>query len=51
MDLDKLGPFVVDIDTEGNNLFERIDEIVAENKAKAMEELGIPEDFQYTKLY
>lgn len=51
MDLDKLGPFVVDIDTQGNNLFEQIDQVVAENKVKAMEVLGISEDFEYTKLY
>ena len=51
MDLDKLGPFVVDIDTQGNNLFEKIDVKVAENKAKAYEMLGIGEDFEYTKLY
>ncbi|NMA93284.1 MAG: L(+)-tartrate dehydratase subunit beta [Clostridiales bacterium] len=51
MELDRLGPFVVDIDTEGNNLFEHIDEIVSENKIKAMELLGIPDDFEYTKLY
>ena len=51
MDLDKLGPFVVDIDTEGNNLFDHIDTIVAENKKKAYEELDIPEDFEFTKLY
>ena len=50
-ELNKLGPFVVDIDTEGNNLFEQIDAIVEENKIKAMEVLGIPEDFTYTKLY
>ena len=51
MDLDKLGPFVIDIDTQGNNLFERIDAVVAENKAKAYKQLGIEEDFEYTKLY
>ena len=51
MDLDKLGPFVIDIDTQGNNLFEKIDVKVAENKAKAYEMLGIGEDFAYTKLY
>lgn len=50
MDLDKLGPFVVDMDTQGNNLFEAIDEKVAENKAKAYAKLGL-EDFEYTKLY
>ena len=51
LDLNKLGPFVVDIDSQGNNLFEKIDVKVAENKAKAYEMLGIEEDFEYTKLY
>lgn len=51
MTLDKLGPFVVDIDTKGNNLFEKLDDTVAKNKEKAYRALGIPEDFQYTKLY
>lgn len=50
MDLDKLGPFVVDIDTQGNNLFEAIDAVVEENKAKVYAKLGL-EDFEYTKLY
>ena len=50
MDLDKLGPFVIDIDTQGNNLFDRVDEIVEENKAKIYEKLGLT-DFTYTKLY
>lgn len=51
LDLDKLGPFVIDIDTQGNNLFEKMDAVVAENKEKAYEKLGIPADFSYTKLY
>ena len=46
-----LGPFVVDIDTRGNNLFDRLDGKIAENKAKALRELGIDPDFQFTKLY
>ena len=50
MDLNKLGPFVVDIDTQGNNLFETIDAVVEENKAKVYAKLGL-EDFEYTKLY
>lgn len=50
MDLDKLGPFVVDMDTQGNNLFEKVDTIVEENKAKVYEKLGLTE-FEYTKLY
>ena len=50
MDLDKLGPFVIDIDTQGNNLFEKVDAIVGENKAQVYAKLGL-EDFEYTKLY
>ena len=50
MDLDKLGPFVIDIDTQGNNLFEQVDAIVEENKAMVYEKLGLT-DFEYTKLY
>ncbi len=47
----ELGPFIVDIDTKGRNLFDRLDEEIAENKEKALRELGIDPDFQYTKLY
>jgi fumarate hydratase subunit beta len=50
LELDKLGPFIVDIDCEGNNYFEKLDVIVEENKQKAYEKLGIPLDFEYTKL-
>ena len=46
-----LGPFVVDIDTRGSNLFDRLDGKIAENKANALRELGIDPDFQFTKLY
>lgn len=51
LELDNLGPFVVDIDTRGENLFEKMDEAVAGNQAAAYEFLGIPEGFEYTKLY
>jgi L(+)-tartrate dehydratase beta subunit len=51
LELDKLGPFKVDIDCEGNNLFDQLDGVIAERKKKAYEKLGIPEDFEYTKLY
>ena len=49
--VNELGPFIVDIDTEGNNLFDRLDETIADNKEKALKELGIDPDFQFTKLY
>ncbi|MBQ8657873.1 MAG: fumarate hydratase C-terminal domain-containing protein [Clostridia bacterium] len=48
---DKLGPFVVDIDCYGNNLFDGVTEKVEENKRKVFEKIGIPADFSYTKLY
>jgi fumarate hydratase subunit beta len=51
LQLDKLGPFVVDIDCEGNNYFEKIDKVVEKNMQEAYKNLNIPEDFEYTKLY
>ena len=47
----ELGPFIVDIDCEGNNFFDRMDGQIAEKKKAAMEKLGIEESFEYTKLY
>lgn len=49
--VNELGPFIVDIDTNGDNLFDQLDEKIAENKEKALSELGIDSDFQFTKLY
>lgn len=49
--LNDIGPFIVDIDTNGNNLFDKLDEQIAENKEKALHELGIEPDFNFTKLY
>jgi len=49
--LDKLGPFRVDIDCEGNNLFDTLDKTIETNKKKAYKDLDIPEDFEFTKLY
>lgn len=49
--LKELGPFIVDIDTKGRNLFDRLDAVIAENKNNALKDLGIDPDFQFTKLY
>ena len=49
--VNELGPFIVDIDTNGDNLFDQMDEEIAEKKKKALEDLGIDPDFQFTKLY
>ena len=47
----ELGPFIVDIDSEGNNYFDRLDESIDENKKSALKKLGIDEDFTFNKLY
>ena len=49
--VDELGPFIVDIDSEGNNYFDSLDEAIAERKSAALRRLGIDEDFEFTKLY
>ncbi len=49
--LNRLGPFMVDIDTEGNNFFDALDRDIAVRKEQAMARLGISPDFEYTKLY
>ncbi len=51
MELDELGPFVVDIDCRGNNLYEAHEAEVNANRDKALEKLGIGKDYKYTKLY
>lgn len=49
--LNELGPFIVDIDTQGRNLFDQMDNEIAQRKEQAFRDLGIDSDFQYTKLY
>ncbi len=51
LELIKLGPFIVDIDSKGNNYFEKLDTEILENKKKVYRELKISDDFKYTKLY
>jgi L(+)-tartrate dehydratase beta subunit len=51
LELRDLGPFLVDIDSEGKNHFDELDVIIDNNRKKAYKNLGIPEDFEYTKLY
>ena len=51
MTLDELGPFVVDIDCKGNNLYKAHEAEVDQNREKVLEELGIGTGFSYTKLY
>ena len=51
MNLNELGPFVVDIDTHGRNLYDEHRDEVDANRDAALRKLGIPEDFEYTRLY
>ena len=49
--VDKLGPFIVDIDTEGNNYFDALDGNIQKRKEEALKKLGIDPDYEFTKLY
>ena len=50
-ELDDIGPFIVDIDTKGNNYFDTLDQEIQKNKDLALKKLGIAPNYQYTKLY
>ncbi len=49
--LNDLGPFIVDIDCNGDNYFDKLDKQIENRKNEAMRNLGIEEDFEFTKLY
>ncbi len=49
--LNDIGPFIVDIDAEGNNYFDELDGKIAAKKEEALKELGIDSSFEFTKLY
>ena len=49
--VNELGPFIVDIDCEGNNYFDRLDQDIADKKDEALKKLGIDDSFEFTKLY
>lgn len=49
--LHNMGPFVVDIDCHGNNLYKELHEQVEMRRDQAYKALNIPQDFKYTKLY
>ena len=51
MTVNELGPFVVDIDCYGNNLYKNHEQEVNDNRDKALIALGLEPDFEYTKLY
>lgn len=49
--MNDLGPFIVDIDADGNNYFDHLDKDIADRKEKALKKLGIDDTFEFTKLY
>jgi L(+)-tartrate dehydratase beta subunit len=51
MELSELGPFIVDIDTNGRCYFDELDVVVAKNREAALDTMGVPKDFVPTKLY
>jgi tartrate/fumarate subfamily iron-sulfur-dependent hydro-lyase beta chain len=51
LEINNLGPFLVDIDCHGNNYFDSLDIKIQQKKMKVYHDLGIPDDFEYTKLY
>jgi len=50
MELDKGGPFIVDIDTKGNNLFHQINQEIESKFKEFYKKFGIPEGYQYTDV-
>ena len=50
-DVKDIGPFIVDIDTKGNNYFDKLDGEIEKRKNEALKKIGVDPDFEYTKLY
>jgi len=48
--VEDFGPFFVDIDAQGNNYFEQIDDGIHDKKRHVYQQLGIDDDYQYTKV-
>ena len=51
LELDDLGPFIVDMDSHGRNYFDELDVHVAQQRNAVLEQMGVPADFTPTKLY
>lgn len=50
MEFEKGGPFIVDIDTRGNNVYHQVHREVERNFKRLYRKLGIPNGFQYTNV-
>ena len=49
-EVERFGPFFVDIDASGRNYFEELDEETKSRMGHVYDELGIPEDLAYTDV-
>lgn len=49
-EVERFGPFFVDIDACGSNYFEALDEGIGQRLADVYESLGVPADFAYTEV-
>lgn len=47
----ELGPFIVDIDCEGNNLYKEREADVNKKRDEVLNSMGIGDDYEFTKLY
>ena len=50
LDVERFGPFFVDMDASGGNYFEALDVRTRERLAAAYEALGVPPDFAFTEV-
>lgn len=50
IEVEKFGPFFVDIDAHGNNYFENLDKDISKKLKDVYRQLGIPDDFKYTQV-
>ena len=49
-DVERFGPFFVDIDAQGNNYFQQLDADIRSRMKAVHRDLGIPDDFAYTNV-
>ena len=50
IEFEKAGPFIVDMDTRGNNLFHQVNRDVERKFNKLYKKFGIPKGFRYTDV-
>ena len=49
-EVERFGPFFVDMDARGGNYFETLDETVRERMPTVYDALGVPADYRYTQV-